>query len=206
MLLNQQKPETKLDPRVKRTRKLLQQAFRELLAEKDFAALTVQDITERAEVNRATFYAHFEDKFALMDFSVRESLQEALEKRLPNTHTFTLTSLRLLAVTVNDFVEQFVGYCHPGTHSHNEEQMRMGAQVQQHIYELLLAWLKSTNAAHDDKESVANTAAILSWMIFGTAFQAAITRDKQSPEQLADQMIAFLAPSLDAYLTDSVSE
>src|SRR5215813_6149208 len=98
MLLKQVEPNTKLDPRVKRTRNLLLRAFKELLAEKDFAALTVQDITERAEVNRATFYAHFEDKFALMDYSVREALQEALDKSLPDTHTFTLASLRMLAV------------------------------------------------------------------------------------------------------------
>src|SRR5207245_2778046 len=56
-----------VDPRVKRTRKLLQQAFIELFQEKGFAAISIQDITERATVNRATFYAHFPDKYALLD-------------------------------------------------------------------------------------------------------------------------------------------
>ena len=50
-----------VDPRVKRTRKLLQQAFLELFQEKGFAAISIQDITERATANRATFYAHFAD-------------------------------------------------------------------------------------------------------------------------------------------------
>ncbi|MBI4304912.1 MAG: TetR family transcriptional regulator, partial [Chloroflexi bacterium] len=45
------------DPRVKRTRKLLHDAFDSLLSEKSFEAITVQDIAERATVNRATFYA-----------------------------------------------------------------------------------------------------------------------------------------------------
>ena len=44
---------TRLDPRVKRTRQLIQQAFMQLLSEKDFQNITVQDISERAEVNRA---------------------------------------------------------------------------------------------------------------------------------------------------------
>src|SRR5205807_1741174 len=51
-------PVKSVDPRVKRTRKLLQQAFIELFQEKGFASISIQDITERATVNRATFYAH----------------------------------------------------------------------------------------------------------------------------------------------------
>ncbi len=64
-----------VDPRVKRTRKLLQQAFLELFQEKGFAAISIQDITERATVNRATFYAHFQDKYALLDSIIREQCQ-----------------------------------------------------------------------------------------------------------------------------------
>ena len=55
------------DPRVKRTRKLINQAFFDLMNEKGFQAITVQDITDRAEVNRATFYAHYEDKYDLLE-------------------------------------------------------------------------------------------------------------------------------------------
>jgi AcrR family transcriptional regulator len=51
------------DPRVKRTRQLLLQAFTAVLAEKrSIPSITIRDITQRATVNRATFYAHFEDK------------------------------------------------------------------------------------------------------------------------------------------------
>lgn len=55
------------DPRVHRTRKLLQQAFIELTVEKGFAALTVRDITERAMMNRSTFYRHYLDKYDLLE-------------------------------------------------------------------------------------------------------------------------------------------
>ena len=47
----------KVDPRVKRTRQLLQNALMELVQEKSQGSITVQDIAARAEVNRATFYA-----------------------------------------------------------------------------------------------------------------------------------------------------
>jgi AcrR family transcriptional regulator len=50
------------DRRVERTRQLIRGAFRSLLEEKGYEALTVQDIIDRANVGRATFYAHFDNK------------------------------------------------------------------------------------------------------------------------------------------------
>lgn len=67
-----QKPEASEDLRVRRTRKLLQQAFIELTVEKGFAALTVRDITERAMVNRSTFYRHYLDKYDLLEEYLNE--------------------------------------------------------------------------------------------------------------------------------------
>ena len=51
-----------LDRRVQRTRQLLQDALISMMIEKGYAATTVQDIIGRANVGRATFYAHFADK------------------------------------------------------------------------------------------------------------------------------------------------
>jgi AcrR family transcriptional regulator len=58
--------QNKEDLRVRRTRKLLQKALLEAASEKGFAHVTVSDITERAMVNRATFYRHYEDKYDLL--------------------------------------------------------------------------------------------------------------------------------------------
>ena len=60
------------DLRVRRTRKLLQQAFIERTVEKGFAALTVRDITEHAMVNRSTFYRHYLDKYDLLEQYINE--------------------------------------------------------------------------------------------------------------------------------------
>jgi len=57
-----QKPGENEDLRVRRTRKALQQALIDLTVEKGFAAITVRDLTERAMVNRSTFYRHYLDK------------------------------------------------------------------------------------------------------------------------------------------------
>jgi AcrR family transcriptional regulator len=55
-----------LDPRVRRTRQLLRAALIELIQEKGYYDVTVKDITERATLNRATFYLHYRDKEDLL--------------------------------------------------------------------------------------------------------------------------------------------
>lgn len=67
------------DLRVRRTRKLLLQALIEGTVEKGFAALTVRDITERAMVNRSTFYRHYLDKYDLLEQHLNE-IYEVLEE------------------------------------------------------------------------------------------------------------------------------
>lgn len=59
-------PETKHDRRTQRTRQLLLNAFTTLLQEQRYDEITVQDIVDRANVGRSTFYAHFMDKDDLL--------------------------------------------------------------------------------------------------------------------------------------------
>ncbi len=66
----------KIDIRVKKTYKQLFKAFIELLTEKSFDELTVSEICNKAQVHRATFYKHFEDKYAYLNFVFESSLSE----------------------------------------------------------------------------------------------------------------------------------
>src|SRR5271163_3171221 len=70
-----------LDPRIRRTRRLLLDALKRLLAEKEFDKISIQDITEAATLNRATFYAHYPDKFALLEQLIRVSFLDLLAQR-----------------------------------------------------------------------------------------------------------------------------
>ena len=54
--------EEKADRRVQRTRQLLRQAIMELVEERGFDAVTIQDITDRANLGRTTFYTHYQSK------------------------------------------------------------------------------------------------------------------------------------------------
>ena len=55
-----------LDPRVIRTRKLLKESILSLIPEKSFSAITIKEITNRATLNRVTFYLHYNDKLDLL--------------------------------------------------------------------------------------------------------------------------------------------
>ncbi len=74
----------KIDRRVLRTRQLLRNALLTLIQERDFDSLTVQDITERATLNRATFYLHYADKHDLLLQVIRETLVELTDLPLPH--------------------------------------------------------------------------------------------------------------------------
>jgi AcrR family transcriptional regulator len=56
----------KRDRRVERTRRLLTEALMELIREKGYDDITVQDVLDRADVGRSTFYAHFRNKDQLL--------------------------------------------------------------------------------------------------------------------------------------------
>jgi AcrR family transcriptional regulator len=71
--------EVKEDRRVQRTRLTLRTAMVSLIREKGFEALTVQDIIDRADVGRSTFYSHFKSKEDLLAGSV-EMMRSTMRK------------------------------------------------------------------------------------------------------------------------------
>ena len=74
------------DRRVQRTRQLLLDALSALIPEKGYEAMTVQDVIDRANVGRSTFYVHFQDKEDLLLKAV-ETLWADLEAHLKNVRT-----------------------------------------------------------------------------------------------------------------------
>ncbi|GIP26368.1 TetR family transcriptional regulator [Paenibacillus sp. J23TS9] len=66
----------KVDRRVLKSQEAIKKAFIQLLSEKSFDHITVQDISDRANVGRRTVYDHYEDKFDLLDKLIKEHIDE----------------------------------------------------------------------------------------------------------------------------------
>ena len=110
-------PQNDLDRRVQKTRKLLQDALIELVAEKSYESVSIREILERANVGRSTFYAHFQDKDQLLHsildrldglFQQHEQLFLDAKKNLGNADIMNLA--HEFSPTLSLF--QFVGQNH----------------------------------------------------------------------------------------------
>lgn len=70
--------EPHVDPRIVRTRAALRDALASLLRDRGFDDITLNEIAEKAGLNRATVYKHYADKFALLDAWIADDLRQRL--------------------------------------------------------------------------------------------------------------------------------
>lgn len=198
MLANGSVKETKKeDPRVRRTRGLIVRAFGDLVAEKGHTGLTVREISERATVNRATFYAHFRDQYELFDRYVSEAFGEELGRRLPPSAGIDEGTLRELILAVCDYLEGLNTAC-----SRMDRQFRplIEARVQRELYELLLGWIRQVEKG-SDRVAPEVVASVVSWAIFGAGLRWSREEAPGTPEEVADQVLQVIIEGLDGSVT-----
>ena len=182
------------DPRVRRTRQLLLRAFTELQKEKSLYSISVQDIAERATVNRATFYAHFEDKYALMDGWIREEFRQVLARNLPAGAGLTVSNLSALIRMVFDFLAGFYTSC---KRTDVQFEPMFETAMQQELGEVLLAWLKEGQPPGGQREeTLETTAQVLSWAIFGPAVQWSRGSRTRSAEEMSAEVLRVVLAAL----------
>jgi AcrR family transcriptional regulator len=178
------------DPRVKRTRQFLLQALEELLTEKGFRHLTVQDIAERAGLNRVTFYGHFPDKYALLEYWLREQFQQQVASLCPTTCTLNVKNLEALLVTMMKWFTQLHRQAKP-----DDRQLLplFFITMPEALSQLLLEWFRQTPAIELPPQVTPEVVVmVMSWTIFGASFQWSDGVRILSPEELAKQVTALL--------------
>jgi AcrR family transcriptional regulator len=187
------------DPRVKRTRELIVRAFGELVMEKGHRGLTVQEITERATVNRATFYDHFHDQYELLDYFISEAFHEELRRRLPERPGLDEESLKALVLATCDFLSELESGCR---HSDRQFKPLIEAQVPSELYKLLLGWIEAAQLKANDRPADPEvTASVVSWAIFGAGVRwsrdgASGDGAAESEERFADQVLSVIVDGL----------
>ncbi|MGI8827902.1 MAG: TetR/AcrR family transcriptional regulator [Chloroflexota bacterium] len=178
------------DPRVKRTRQLLKQALSDLRLEKSFHDITVQDIAERATLNRVTFYAHFEDKYDLIGTWMRDGFMERLETALPVTSPLCAGNLRSLCRVVLETLREMQTHCRPlrGRYGPLFE-----SAVQEALYAFILDWLCHWSIEEPLPDvSIESLGAALSWTIFGAAIDWGRGGEGRSLDGFVDEIVAVL--------------
>jgi len=180
--------EAPVDPRIRRTRHLLQQALEKLLESKDFGDISVQDIAEEATVNRATFYDHYTDKFALLECMVARQFLGMLGERGVTFDGTCPTAIRGIVLGVCDYVA--------GMSSCSERQLQMEphleAAVVSVVRHMILDGLKQNPPQREGSlEMIAGTA---SWAIYGSAKEWAKTPKRVPSEEIADTIMTLVLP------------
>ena len=182
----------KLDPRVKRTRRLILGAFSDLLAEKGFESISVQDVTDKAEINRATFYAHFEDKYKLLDYWVSQMFRQETEKRMLNACHYTLDNLRNLILAVCEFLLGLHSEC---AQPHPQFESLVETQIKKQIFDLLSHWLEQVKSP----VPIEIPATVATWAIYGLAFHWSHSRKRPALDKFVDEALPFVAVNLESF-------
>jgi AcrR family transcriptional regulator len=180
----------KEDPRVKRTRALILTAFEALLAEKRFEAITVQDVTDKAEINRATFYAHFPDKYALLDYAIQKAFMAAIEKRKLDMCNYSPDNLRNLLLIVCDFLVLLHSGC---AQPHQQFESLIEGTIKKQLFDLLSHWLRNSKLPSELPITVAT------WAIYGLASHYSHLPKRPALEKFVEQALPLVAVNLEQF-------
>jgi AcrR family transcriptional regulator len=96
---------TNIDPRVRRTHRILRDALTSLILEKDFASISIKEITERAEVAYITFFRHYES----LDQLLMEVLDEGLGELMTRIETLAKQSDTSNLETEGRLIFEYIG-------------------------------------------------------------------------------------------------
>jgi AcrR family transcriptional regulator len=98
----------KTDLRVIKTKKILFNTLLELMKNKNFEKIKISDICEESLINRSTFYAHYEDKYELLDDFIEDLKMSLLKDLEDNVHNINTKEyiMKLLSILIDHIDEK----------------------------------------------------------------------------------------------------
>ncbi len=179
------------DPRMRRTRQLLQEALRRLLQTKRLDEILVQDITDAATVNRATFYDHYADKFALFEAMIAGDFHKLLQERNIRFDGACSSALEAIILAVCEYLEQI--------HGNEDDCARQGSfsslmdtAITRAIQVVVLSGLRSrTTQVRVSREILAST---ISWAIYGASREWFYRAKRQPAEEIVPSLAKLILP------------
>lgn len=163
------------------TRNLIVQAFFELMNEKSFENITIQNITERAQINRATFYAHFQDKFELLDEIVGDSAMKLIEKHTQGVYEFNKEQIENLFYAVYEYLQQIKAKCH-SSYQTNILLLRS------HMLDALTKYLEICSIDKFAKEERPFNISLYARIIFEAGYLGTVEKTNLSEKNIAERV------------------
>jgi len=178
------------DPRIRRTRQLLQQALGQLLAGKEFEKISIQEIADAATVNRVTFYDHYSDKFALLDGMVAARFHDLLTQRGISFDGTCASALTGMVHAIIDFLTLTPGVaCRAPQH---QMEPHLESAIIGVVRDMLLHGLaQHPNPAGPSPEL---TAATLSWAMYGAVKEWLRTPGRCPADEIVPTIVGLLFP------------
>jgi AcrR family transcriptional regulator len=152
----------------------------------------VQEIADRATVNRATFYAHFADKYVLLDSAFAEEFNKELYGKLPPDSEFSPMNLQMLIEMACEFLAKSNARCAPS--GRTQFDAGVGRRLNMQVYAFLLPWIKKTEAGRNHAEL---RATIASWAIYGAARRWSEEKRKEPVQEFARQALPMILAGLE---------
>jgi AcrR family transcriptional regulator len=189
----------KMDPRAKRTRLLILNAFIALSEKKEFKDITIGDIAEKAMVNRATFYAHFADKYELLDTVISYNFREKMQKKLNGRAAFDQSTTRLLFLAICEYHQELSDLC---SRNYNTMEMTIQKRIIDEIQAQILQFLdhrpRTQLSALEDRTRLGMLSTVLAWSMYGAAFKW----NKEGRTVSAETLAELVLPTLEQGIRD----
>ena len=178
-----------VDPRVKRTRHMLHDALERLLESKSIEKISVGDIAGEATLNRATFYGHYRDKFALLEGLVASRFQNLLDKRGVVFHGGCSTALRRIILATCEYLAGL-----PGVDCPNRRQMEKNFESA--IIAVVRRIILSGMQNHPSPNAMSRelVAATMSGAIYGGAREWIQTSNRVPVEEVVESIFLLVTP------------
>jgi AcrR family transcriptional regulator len=177
------------DPRIRRTRQLLQEALFNLMQTKPFDEISVNDISEVATVNRATFYDHYTDKYSLLEAVIAGGFHQLLHQRNVQFDGSCPSAATAIILATCDYLTN--------THSNSTVCNRQSA-FEPLVDAAIIAAIRRVleRGMPPELPSTGMIAAAASWAIYGAARQWFFTPNHLPAKQIVPEILELVLPIL----------
>jgi AcrR family transcriptional regulator len=163
------------------------------LEQKRFDDITVQDITEAATLNRATFYAHYPDKFALLGELIRLTFLQLVDQRNVTFDGTCSSAFQAIILAVCDYLTEV-------QKSRSSDRLQFEPFVEATVIDQIRLILLEGFRLHPEERRISPEmiAATASWAIYGAVKQWVDTPDHPPAEEFVATAIELVRPVLAA--------